>query len=107
MQIARKGQETLTCWTDFQKALSAKLGCQKGPRDTHKLDKFSRGFVRNEGHQKGPGDTHKLDTFLEGFVSHTGCQKGLEDTHLLHFQQASAMQVARKGQETLTCWTHF
>jgi len=86
MQLARRSKNTLTIWTHFQESHQP-CSLPEEAR-THSLPGhiFRRGQISHAACQKKPGHTHSLDTFSEG---------------------ASAMQLARRSQNTLTLWTHF
>ena len=133
MQLARRSQSTLTPWTHFQNPISH-TACQKKPEHTHKLGTFSGALsamqlarrsqstltpwthFQKEPHQpcSFPEEArpHSLagHIFRRSLISHAACQKKPEHTHLLNtFSEGvlSAMQLARRSQNTLTSWTHF
>jgi len=87
IQLARKSQNTLTVWTHFQKTPQSS-SLPEEPR-THSLPGqiFRRNLISHPACQKKPEHTHKLDTFSE--------------------RASSAIQLARRSQNTFTFWTHF
>src|SRR6266568_1639363 len=88
MQLARRSQNTLTPWTHFQKEPHQPCSLPEEAR-THSQPGhiFRRSLISHAACQKKPEHTHILDTFSEG--------------------ASSAMQLARRSQNTLTYWTHF
>ena len=88
MQLARRSQNTLTSWTHFQKEPHQPYSLPEEAR-THSLAGhiFRGSLISHAACQKKPDHTHILDTFSEGVLS--------------------AMQLARRSQNTLTSWTHF
>jgi len=87
VQIARKCWDTLTPWTHFQRALLASPDCQEMLGHTHSLDTFSESTVSQSSWTEH-ARTH----------SHSG--------HILR-EHCQPVQIGRKCQDTLTCWTHF
>ena len=86
MQLARRSQNTLTYWTHFQKQ----------PHQPSSLPEEAR--------------THSLPGHIlrRSLISHAAFQKKPEHTHFLDTSgPSSAMQLARRSQNTLTFWTHF
>jgi len=124
MQPARRSQNTLTSWTHFQKEPHQSYSLPEEAR-THS---HTGHIFRRRLHQK-PDHTHSLDhfqpcslpeeprthslaghIFRRSLISHAACQKKPEHTHILDtFSEgaSSAMQPARRCQNTLTTWTHF
>jgi len=88
MQLARRSQNTLTCWTHFQKEPHQPCSLPEEARThSHTGHIFRRSLISHAACLKKPEHTHILDTLSEG--------------------ASSAMQLARRSQNTLTCWTHF
>ena len=135
IRLTKKGQNTLTAWTHFQKKPISHTACQMKPEHTHILDTFSEKaslamqlgrrsqntliswtHFQRVSHQlcslAEEARTHSSPghIFRESLISYAAWQKKPEHTHFLHrFSEraSSVMQLGRRSQNTLTYWTHF
>jgi len=132
VQFGRKCQATLTYWTHFERAPSAKSSFAGNARSHSQPGHILREHCKQSPVlQEMPGHTHSLDTFWESTVSKVQFGRShLQPGHILreHCQQSpvwqempghthslgtfsestvSKVQFGRKCQVTLTSWTHF
>ena len=102
MWLAKRSQNTLTCWTHFQKlarrsqnTLTSWTHFQKEPYEPSSLPEEAKTHSQT-GH------------ILRSLMSHAACSKKPKHTHFLDTLSGAsgAIQFARRNQNTLTLWTH-
>jgi len=111
MQLARRSQNILTYWTHFQKKPHQQGSLPEEDR-AHSLAGhiFRRSLISHTACQKKPEHTHSLDTVSKGALSAIQLARRSQNTltSWIHFQkepyQPSSLQEC---QNTLTAWTHF
>jgi len=110
VQFGSKCQDTLTCWTHLQRALSASpVGRTCLDTLTH-WTHFQRALSASPVWQEMPRHTHSLHRFSESTVSQSSlagnARKHSHSGHIFR-EHCQPVQFGMKCLDTLTAWTHL